>query len=950
MKDLFYFCRKQRGSLVNGLRAGQMETEQVRHGTEESLIHTQLSATHQVPTKLQNGNQSPDTCPQHINGDTSWSNFKPMKRNRDDCSSPVTMYDQDLYKINGEVKHALNEQSLMALHQPKKLCVNSETTGPWEEKRTDAEGCLDTIPELCKPIPDTGNCNYPNGKMFSLSRNKQMPMPNGATITPPLVEDPAGDLLEKTQSQFYPNHVSTTQDTSNLHEQAISSPSVTSGFPISAQMPASEPLDRTPSEEHGSNGYDPKFMVNGYSGNFGAHQQHQPPPYPLANLPAFENQPQNDLGKGPKIATTVSISDSSQTQNSKECFASNSVGLSMFSKSRPDFSQEPYPILIQAEVAGTYASFKNSATDQEPSIVTDQQHLQYGMQQHQPDVSCSADGSLQGTGVSAPSRVEIQATLKNQCNELEHKALHRDQGGNVASGTQMGWINLNSTPTSQHQANQAHMWTGLPRNNNTARLSQGDLINPETSHSFLMQPGFPQQQENHIQNGYKLPAQPCTNAATECQPRTPKTPSDMHKPNMQVNNVQPQQHANDFFLSVQQEQLCKNDQNIGQILPPDFVRRQPSQPHQQFKAHQQQTSTIMLHDAQGPKMAPQLQNPFHSQLSNRHTMEGFTQAETSSLKYRQPTLTGKVQNESNPSVQLTLPFPDQPQPNSQPSPNDMASMFGFSGSAEMQKEPQRQYTTCLSAQHSQQLSKHMLLGNEDIQHSQHVQLQPPDGTHNRQIPAQMLPKSEIQDSCFQFQRGPLSSPGSQVDLQRHAALRMHLLQKQEKSIHPQSPNKIRPDLSLIKRENDQRFEASVRMPPPQHQDQGLIGSMLTTVKQERPSSTCSQSQHKSILATMEQQLQQYQPSPVFERRSLAIKSPNKVKVEMSGSIAVISTNIDGSSEDQCKSTAFTPKKEPGLQCFLDSPMKLLDTPIKNLLDTPIKTQYEIPPCHCVGKA
>ncbi|KAJ3614456.1 hypothetical protein NHX12_018028, partial [Muraenolepis orangiensis] len=40
-------------------------------------------------------------------------------------------------------------------------------------------------------------------------------------------------------------------------------------------------------------------------------------------------------------------------------------------------------------------------------------------------------------------------------------------------------------------------------------------------------------------------------------------------------------------------------------------------------------------------------------------------------------------------------------------------------------------------------------------------------------------------------------------------------------------------------------------------------------------------------------------------------------------------------------------KEPSLQTFLESPMKLLDTPIKNLLDTPIKTQYDIASCHCV---
>lgn len=890
-----------------------METEQARHETEESLIHTQLTATHQLPAKLQNGNQSPDINRQQLNGDTNWSNFRPIKRHRDNCPSPVTMFDQGLYKINGEVKHAQNEQSLAALPQLKKLCVNSETTGPWRQKETDAEGCLDTIPGLGKLAPGTGNCNYPNGDVISLSRNRQVS--NGATVTPPSVEGPAGDLFEKTQSQYCLNHISKSPNTSNPHEQAASSPSLTSGSSSLAQMPASEPLARTPSEVHGGNGYDPKFMVNGYSGHFKAEQQ-QPPAFLVTDLQALKNQPQSDLGTGPGTAPTVSISDHSHTLNGTECFASNQLGLSMFSKSRQDFSQESYPMPVQAEAAGLFGSFKNSGTDQEPSTVTGQQHLQYGMQQHRSEVSCSADGSHQDNEISAP--VEIQAATKTQCTELEHKRLLPDQRGNVASDTQMGWINLNSTPTSQHQANQAHMWKSFPSNENTARQIQRDLLNSDTSQSFPRQPGVPQQQEGHMHNGYKLSAQPYSNAATECQTQPARTSSDMHtQPSMQINSVQHQQQTNQQFLPLmQQEQLCKNSQNLGQVLPPDFTHRLPSQPHQQYEAHQQ--------------LAP-VHAQVNSQLPHRNSTEGYTQAEVSSPTYRQP--------KSNLSAQPT---------HSQPSSNDMSSITGFGGTAETQKQPQRRYTPSPSAQHSQQVNKHILTRNMEFQHSQPAQLLPPDGTHGRQMPAQMLPKSESQDSGFQCQRGPLLSPGSPGDFQRHAALRMHLLQKQERPSCPQSPNMIRPNLQLIKRENDPGHENPIRMPPPQmqHQDRDLTGSMLGSVKQER---TCLQSQHKSILATMERQLQQYQPSPVFERRSLAIKSPNKVKVEMAGGVAVLSTNLEGSKGDQCKPPASTPKKEAGLQSFLDSPMKLLDTPIKNLLDTPMKTQYEIPSCHCVGK-
>jgi hypothetical protein len=117
---------------------------------------------------------------------------------------------------------------------------------------------------------------------------------------------------------------------------------------------------------------------------------------------------------------------------------------------------------------------------------------------------------------------------------------------------------------------------------------------------------------------------------------------------------------------------------------------------------------------------------------------------------------------------------------------------------------------------------------------------------------------------------------------------------------------------------------------------------------------------------MEQTLRQYQLSPVFDRKSLVIRSPNKVKVEQSGAVTVLSTHADldggsGGMEDMGMGRPgsnglkrphldFTPKQEPLLQSFMNSPMKLLDTPIKNLLDTPIKTQYDIPSCHCMGES
>lgn len=76
--------------------------------------------------------------------------------------------------------------------------------------------------------------------------------------------------------------------------------------------------------------------------------------------------------------------------------------------------------------------------------------------------------------------------------------------------------------------------------------------------------------------------------------------------------------------------------------------------------------------------------------------------------------------------------------------------------------------------------------------------------------------------------------------------------------------------------------------------------------------------------------------------------PKRMKIEASGDIAVLSTT--------CYSDQDTPTKEglpssPSLRGFLESPMRYLDTPTKNLLDTPSKDlQAEFPTCTCVGKS
>ncbi|CAG11493.1 unnamed protein product, partial [Tetraodon nigroviridis] len=234
----------------------------------------------------------------------------------------------------------------------------------------------------------------------------------------------------------------------------------------------------------------------------------------------------------------------------------------------------------------------------------------------------------------------------------------------------------------------------------------------------------------------------------------------------------------------------------------------------------------------------------------------------------------------------------------------------------------------------------------------------PQDMLNQQGSTQIYPKAEQKLSCTQFQRGPqlpLRPTDPHGSFQRHTALRTHLLQKQERQGPPHHSQSIidpRQSFGVIRMENKPRFDqpgVPQQKQNSQMQDSGMSGIQ---VKQENQQFMCEQSKRPgSILASMEQNLRQYQLSPVFEKKSLVLNPSNKVKVESSGPVTVLSTNteLSGMEVSLKKAPNSTPKKEHLLQSFLDSPIKLLDTPIKNLLDTPLKTQYDIASCHCFGE-
>ncbi|CAN0056352.1 unnamed protein product [Lampetra fluviatilis] len=114
----------------------------------------------------------------------------------------------------------------------------------------------------------------------------------------------------------------------------------------------------------------------------------------------------------------------------------------------------------------------------------------------------------------------------------------------------------------------------------------------------------------------------------------------------------------------------------------------------------------------------------------------------------------------------------------------------------------------------------------------------------------------------------------------------------------------------------------------------------------------SEVEQKSLERLLQQHMQSGDEGLFQKRQSL------QVKVESSGPITVLSTlaasvGMDGEEDKGATlSGNSTPAKQPPsiLSSFLESPLKYLDTPTKNILDTPTKKgQVDFPPCSCVDQ-
>ncbi|KAM9314071.1 LOW QUALITY PROTEIN: methylcytosine dioxygenase TET2 [Pholidichthys leucotaenia] len=975
-----------------------METELPGHETEETLMLTQFGTSHNISHKLQNGDKSSERHSKQITGNTNWNHCKTgtgvnsLKKYRDKCYSPVAermLFDQGSYTmngelINGELNHAINEHSSL-VHQSKEMKLDSEING----MDSTSSSLVVNFPELTNATEfdcrsqqtqiklDKRNTNFSNGDVFCLPRNKQVQ--NGAISPSSTIESTPGDLLEKTLSQYYPEQVSIAPQPSVSHLDAVNDslanklssegaqlPLLTSGLSKSAHMPDSQQQQSVVSENaDGGNNYNSvNYLVNGFSNNFGAdHQQQQSQQHP----PSFSDD-ELVLGQIPDRSPLTTYAKRAQHSKGTHCYTNNTDNQGIYVTAHQEFNHTSFgecSNTLQIAEAGGCGSFPKSGmqimgqSDNSRSI---QQHhrtdrgLEYRIQSQDVQENAKNPYTAENKCLSFQKLPPITRLENGMENAPEKRT---NLSCSTLSQRELG--QCNTSHSQQHPANgtssqaqDQNMWRGFLVNHSSEQQSANSLV-----HSQMVKPnpvqGFQTQRvftnSSQGSNNFQERHEDCRPSQTYCAPALysaapewlesiTKTPQMMQpqvqKASGQCNFTLNQQMESCYNSQMQKDKLCE-DTDLKDILSSGLLAT-----HQQQHCHLQRP---LSHPSQSEEQ--QLKSPNYRPHSQPQPSQQQFQSNQSLRNNSAQLNPQNIQTSNTATLCYNNTEIQQPQ------------------KSQRQGPPNSGYSTLKQFQLQQPKNHSYKLNQKDFpQTSTESQTHLSQGVFNQQVTTQMYPKAEqqLRTSCTQFQRErqlPLGPVGPHVEFQKHAALRMHLLQRQDRhgSVYPShSSSDPKHFPRAIKLENGPRFEPPGLKQQLQMQEAGIMGTQL---KEENQQSSCEQSKNQgSILASMEQSLRQYQLSPVFERKSLVINTSNKVKVESSGSVTILSTNTDfngviessaaASSTVALKNTPdTTPKKEHLLQSFVESPIKLLDTPIKNLLDTPLKTQYDIAPCHCV---
>ncbi|XP_042322839.1 methylcytosine dioxygenase TET2 isoform X3 [Sceloporus undulatus] len=223
-----------------------------------------------LSVKLQNGIPSAKKACVEVNGNHTWLHFKnsyemkyALKGNASNRISPDFVQEKrdcSRYMQNGGIKRTFSDPSLYGLYQNKKFKQDEETKGRKDALLDDGDqpdisnacrkkdsvdfrveqsaasvllqssryncGALESphAPQIQNEL-ENENINCHKRDIAFLHKNKAVPIPNGAIVSASSMENMHGELLEKTLSQYNPDHVSiamqkTTSLTNAINTQA----------------------------------------------------------------------------------------------------------------------------------------------------------------------------------------------------------------------------------------------------------------------------------------------------------------------------------------------------------------------------------------------------------------------------------------------------------------------------------------------------------------------------------------------------------------------------------------------------------------------------------------------------------------------------------------------------------------------------------------------------------
>ncbi|XP_062430144.1 methylcytosine dioxygenase TET2 isoform X2 [Rhea pennata] len=1126
---------RSEGSLVDGPGAGQMEQDRTNHvdGNRSSpfLIpqSSHVCQTEPFSMKLQNGSPVTERPEVEVNGDHEWLFIKSnhgvphVKGNPNNRVSPDLLQEKKVYSKymqNGGIKRTFSEPSLYGLHQSKKFKQDKEVNGEkaepednyekpsvsncYSEKKTESfTGQEDETPDLKQTSrynsvgsenpqdllvqneQEQENVHCHNRDIVLLLKNKAVPMPNGATVSASSMESMHGELLEKTLSQYYPEHVSIAMQKNTSHINAITSQATnelsyetthsshTSGQITSPQTSNSE-LPQVPAVVvtevyNAEDSSKPPVLPGSYSLQKPELQlQQQIPGYDTHQLSVGNSAVHGNIGQVPNQDLSLSSSSNLQAQKAalerfSEQAENNGALFKQNSMFNNDSSAPPAPEMNSAlsvavqEGHHSYDNRSNETLPKEiknegqqqgpmsgsPGLIQQQLHPQQRLPQQpqasQQDVSesnpqaataasiqqrpeevmptseppiqnlqvCGSDSELQQHYQHFPeqSKPDIPPEKeKDQVKESVQQAPHYSKAA---------WIELVSTQFRQREP---------PQKPNEALLRsilqfQANTAEPAYTKQYAGSPdalkgpsGQPQNQKIMQQEQIPLLYKSETSQLQPPPTADQQLPFQKHSPQPQLTKMdsllksQVQQHPTQQ-LHLQQRQEQQAEQPLGPPLKQQHLNPQPGENEQFLHSHilqqmlQKQAQQTQL--SRSPQLTPNQQQALQMKSkelpqtrSQSNTEQPLDRTAFGQLKADECFQTGSKYMKSNAfplhnpqlgleqvqSVNSKAPLYSQ-KTNSglqHPCQNNVhlisekkenaanIERFGANKMQDLQHvqyfsnnlTPKQDVNHCFQEQEQQtQQASVIQLPLQQTQGYSSSLNQDIPSQQATQIPQRYLPHSQQTPLHSQDQRGCHFQSQTHKDFQKHAALRWHLLQKQEQQAYQQPKTEIGPSAVRKPIKIEAGLKSNVCMRPSTGQLENKMWKK--TIKQENQHFGCENMQQKSIIETMEQQLKQIQVKSLFDHKTFTIKSPKHVKVETAGPITILSRNTSAAEFDsqtpildqQANSSAEkTPTKRTAgtvLNNFLDSPSKLLDTPVKNLLDTPAKTQYDFPSCSCV---